>query len=225
MGKMVSMVRTKRRSVDWENLIGGISGGNAPVEFGRNRNIFRQGDPADSVFYLRRGKVRLGVTSGQGKEAIVAVLSAGEFFGEGCLAGQPWRMATATATCVCSLMRIEKPLMLRMLHGQHDISEIFVTHMLTRNIRFEGDLLDQIFNSSEKRLARILLLLARFGKERKSAKVLPRINQGQLSQMVGTTRSKVSHFMNKFKKLGFIDYANSGDLTVHNGLLGVVLHD
>ena len=216
------MVSKKKLSVDWENLIGGISGGNAPIEYGKNRNIFRQGDPADSLFYLRRGKVRLGVTSGRGKEAIVTVLGAGEFLGEGCLAGQPWRMATAT--CVCTLMRIEKALMARMLHEQHDISEIFVKHLLSRNIRYEGDLLDQMFNSSEKRLARILLLLAHYGREPRSETVLPRINQKSLAQMVGITRARVSHFMNKFKKLGFIDHEDAG-LTVNNGLLSVVLND
>ena len=218
------MVRKKSQSVDWEHLIGGISGGTAPVEYAKNRCIFRQGDPADSLFYLRRGKVRLGVTSGRGKEAIVAVLSAGEFFGEGCLAGQSLRMGTATAACVCTLMRIEKPLMARMLHEQHDISEMFATHLLSRNIRYEGDLLDQMFNSSEKRLARILLLLAHYGREPRSETVLPRINQKSLAQMVGITRARVSHFMNKFKKLGFIDHEDAG-LTVNNGLLSVVLND
>jgi CRP-like cAMP-binding protein len=224
MGSRAAMARKKRRSVDWENLIGGMSGGNAPIEYGKNRNIFRQGDPADSLFYLRRGKVRLGVTSGQGKEAVVAVLSAGEFFGEGCLAGQPLRMATATAMSECTLMRIEKLLMARMLHEQHDISEIIVAHLLSRNIRYEEDLLGQIFNSSEKRLARILLLLAHYGREPRSETVLPRIDQEALAQMVGITRTRVSHFMTKFKKLGFIDYEGVG-LTVNNGLLSVVLND
>ena len=218
------MVRTKRRFVDWETLIGGISGRNAPIEYGKNRNIFRQGDPADSVFYLRRGKVRLGVTSGHGKEAIVAVLSAGEFFGEGCLAGQPLRMATAAAISECTLMKIEKPLMARLLHEQHDISEMFVAHLLSRNIRYEEDLLDQIFDSSEKRLARILLLLVHYGREPRSETVLPGINQAALAQMVGITQSRVSHFMNKFKKLGFVAYEGAG-LAVNNGLLSVVLND
>ena len=218
------MVRKKERSVDWETLIGGISDGNAPIEYGKNHNIFRQGAPADSLFYVRRGKVQLGVTSGRGKEAIVAVVSAGEFFGEGCLAGQPMRMATATATCVCTLMRIEKHLMVRMLHEQHDISEMFVAHLLVRNIRYENDLLDQIFNSSEKRLARILLLLADYGREPRSKPVLPRISQEALAQAVGITRARVSHFMNKFKRLGFIDYDGAG-LAVSNGLLTVVLND
>ena len=211
--------------VDWEALLAGIPGGKSVLEYGIDRNIFMQGQPADSVFYLRRGKVKLSVTSQQGKEAIVAVLSAGDFFGEGCLAGQQLRIATAISVSDCTLMKIDKQTMTRMLHTQHDISELFVTHLLSRNIRFEGDLVDQLFNSSEKRLARILLLLARFGKESKTETVLPRVNQEHLSQMVGTTRSRVSHFMNKFKKLGFIDYDNSGALTVNNGLLSVVLHD
>jgi len=218
------MVHRKSQSVDWEHLIGGISGGTAPVEYAKNRCIFRQGDPADSLFYLRRGKVRLGVTSGRGKEAIVAVLSAGEFFGEGCLAGQPCRMATATAMCVCILMRIEKPQMARLLHEQHDISEMFVAHLLSRSIRYEEDLLEQMFNSSEKRLARILLLLAHYGREPRSETVLPGINQESLAQMVGITRSRISHFMIKFKKLGFLAYEGAG-LTVNNGLLSVVLND
>jgi CRP-like cAMP-binding protein len=175
------------------------------------------------VFFLSRGKVKLAVTSKQGKEAIVAILDPGDFFGEGCLAGQPLRMATATALTDCTLVRIEKAAMAHMLHEQHHISELFVTHLLSRNIRYEEDLVDQLFNSSEKRLARILLLLSHFGKEGRAETVIPRINQESLAQMVGTTRSRVSHFMNKFKKLGFIDY--SGGLTVNSGLLSVILHD
>jgi len=225
MGSGAAMVHNKKsQSVDWEHLIAGISGENAPVKCRKNGSIFWQGDPADSLFYLRRGQVRLGVTSGQGKEAIVAVLSAGEFFGEGCLAGQPLRMATATATCVCTLMKIEKRLMLRMLHEQHDVSQMLVTHLLSRNIRYEKDLLDQIFNSSEKRLARILLLLAHYGREPRSKTILTRINQETLAQTVGITQTRVSHLMNKFKKLGFIDYKGVG-LAVNNGLLSVVLSD
>jgi len=217
-------VPKKRRSVDWDTLIGGISGGDALIEYDKNCTIFRQGDPADSLFYLRRGKARLLVTSGRGKEAIVTVLGAGEFFGEGCLTGQPLRIATATAMSECTIMRIEKSLMARMLHEQHDISEIFVKHLLSRNIRYEGDLLDQMFNSSEKRLARILLLLAHYGREPRSETVLPRINQKSLAQMAGITRARVSHFMSKFKKLGFLEYEGAG-LTVNNGLLSVVLND
>jgi len=211
--------------VDWEILLAGISGANTrSLEYGANRSIFRQGDPADSVFYLRQGKVKISVTSQQGKEAIVAILNSGDFIGEGCLAGQPLRIASATALTDCSLAKIEKPLMARMLHEQHDISELFVTHLLSRNIRYEEDLVDQLFNSSEKRLARILLLLAHFGKESRSETILPSINQENLAQMVGTTRSRVSHFMNKFKKLGFVDY-DGGALTVNSSLFSVLLQE
>jgi CRP/FNR family cyclic AMP-dependent transcriptional regulator len=216
----------KTLPVDWAALLAGINGGKSVLEYSENRIIFRQGDPADAIFYLRRGKVKLTVTSQQGKEAIVAILGAGEFFGEGCLAGQPLCVSTAVAVTDCTLARIEKARMARMLHEQHDISELFVTHLLSRNIRYEEDLVDQLFNSSEKRLARVLLLLAHFGKEGRSENVLPRINQENLAQMVGTTRSRVSHFMNKFKKLGFVDYDGpTGGLTVHSGLLSVLLND
>jgi CRP-like cAMP-binding protein len=162
--------------------------------------------------------------SQQGKEGIVAILGTGDFFGEGCLAGQPSRMATAVAMTDCTLDKIEKSLMARLLRDQHDVSELFVKHLLARNIRYEADLVDQLFNSSEKRLARILLLLAQFGKESRAELVVPRVNQDTLAQLVGTTRSRVSHFMNKFRKLGFIDYDDSG-LTVHSGLLSIVLHE
>ena len=216
----------KNQPVDWEALLAGFAGGKTDVEYGANRNIFCQGQPADSVFYIRQGKVKLAVTSDQGREAIVAILGDGDFFGEGSLAGQQLRIATATTITDCKLVRIAKPLMTRMLHEQHDISELFVTHLLSRNIRYEEDLVDQLFNSSEKRLARILLLLAHFGKEGRSEVVVPRINQENLAQMVGTTRSRVSHFLNKFRKLGFVDYGgSSGGLMVHSGLLSVVLHD
>jgi CRP/FNR family transcriptional regulator, cyclic AMP receptor protein len=215
--------RTSILPVNWETILTEIVGGNIAVEYRSKRKIFWQGQPADSLFYIRKGKVKLAVTSKQGKEAIVAVLSSGDFFGEGCLAGQPLRIATAVTMSDCSLIRIERPVMTRILHEQHDVSELFVTHLLSRNIRFEADLVDQLFNSSEKRLARILLLLAHFGKEGRTEAVIPRINQEHLAQMVGTTRSRVSHFMMKFKKLGFIDYTNG--LTVNSGLLSVVLHD
>jgi CRP/FNR family transcriptional regulator, cyclic AMP receptor protein len=218
------MPDTKNKPVDWEAILTGIFRGKTVIEYGMNRNIFRQGHPADSLFYLRRGKVKLTVMSQQGKEAIVAILGPGEFFGEGCLAGQPSRMATAVALTECTLDKLEKPLMARMLHEQHDVSEMFVKHLLLRNIRYEADLVDQLFNSSEKRLARILLLLAHFGKESSAEIVVPRVNQDTLAQMVGTTRSRVSHFMNKFRKLGFIDYDDYG-LTVHSGLLSIVLHE
>ena len=223
---VVAAAKEKARLVDWEALLVGVSHGKTVLEYGANHTIYRQGDPADSVFFLRRGKVKHAVTSKQGKEAIVALLGAGDFFGEGSLAGRPLRIGTATAMTDCTLVKIEKPLMARMLHEQHDISEVFVTHLLSRSLRFEEDLIDQLFNSSEKRLARALLLLSRFGKEGHSESVLPRVNQEHLAQMVGTTRSRVSHFMNKFRNLGFVDYDGAaGGLRVHSGLLSVVLHD
>jgi CRP/FNR family transcriptional regulator, cyclic AMP receptor protein len=214
----------KDQPADWEAVLTGVFRGKTVMEYGTNRNIFRQGHPADSLFYLRRGKVKLTVTSRQGKEAIVALLGPGEFFGEGCLAGQSSHMATAIAMTECTLDKIEKPLMVRMLHEQHEVSELFVKHLLSRNIRYEADLVDQLFNSSEKRLARILLLLAHFGKESRAEMVVPRVNQDTLAQMVGTTRSRVSHFINKFRKLGFIDYGENR-LTVHSGLLSMILHE
>jgi CRP/FNR family cyclic AMP-dependent transcriptional regulator len=219
------MAINKRMPVDWEAVLAGMTRGKTSVEQGPDRRIFDQGQPADSIFYVRKGKVKLSVISQQGKEAIVATLSAGEFLGEGCLAGQPLRMATATTVSDCTFFRIEKQLMLRMLHEKHEISELFVSHLLSRNIRYEADLVDQLFNSSEKRLARILLILAHFGKESRTEPVLPRVSQDSLAQMVGTTRSRVSHFMNKFRKLGFIDYGDNDGLTVHSGLLSVVLYD
>jgi CRP/FNR family cyclic AMP-dependent transcriptional regulator len=219
------MANKKSAPVDWEALLAGISRGKTAVEYSADRSIFQQGQSADSIFYLRQGKVKLSVISQQGKEAIVATLSAGDFLGEGCLAGQPLRMSTATAVNDCSLYRIEKALMTRMLHEKHEISELFVAHLLCRNIRYEGDLVDQLFNSSEKRLARILLLLSNFGKESRAELVLPWVSQANLAQMIGTTRSRVSHFMNKFRQLGFIDYSDNDGLTVNSGLLSVVLHD
>ena len=218
------MANSKSQIVDWEAVLTGVFRGKTIIEYGTGRDIFQQGQPADSLFYIRRGKVKLTVISQQGKEAIVAILGAGEFFGEGCIAGQQLRMATAVSMTDCALDKIEKSLMTRLLHERHDVSELFVTHLLSRNIRYEADLVDQLFNSSEKRLARILLLLAHFGKESRAEPVIPRISQDDLAQMIGTTRSRVSHFMNKFRGLGFIDYDDSG-LTVHSGLLSVVLHD
>jgi len=214
----------KLPSVNWETLLTGISKGRTVLEYDGNRNIFLQGQPADSVFFLLRGRVKLSVTSSEGKEAIVATLGSGEFFGEGCLAGQPLRMATAMTVEDCTLTRVEKVTITRMLHEEQGVAELFVTHLLSRIIRYEADLVDQLFNSSEKRLARILLLLSHFNKESKAETVVPGINQENLAQMVGTTRSRISHFMNKFRKLGFIDY-NSGEMVVHKGLLSVVLQD
>jgi CRP/FNR family transcriptional regulator, cyclic AMP receptor protein len=222
--EMEAVLDLKSERVDWESILTGIFRGKTLIECGVDRNVFRQGQPADSLFYIRRGKVKLTVTSQQGKEAIVAILGPGEFFGDGCLAGQPLRMATAVAMTDCTLDKIDKSLMARMLHEKQDVSELFVKHLLTRNIRYEADLVDQLFNSSEKRLARILLLLAHFGKESRVETVVPAVNQDTLAQMVGTTRSRVSHFMNKFRKLGFINYDSAG-LKVHSGLLNVVLHD
>ncbi len=221
------MARNRADGISWSTILGDIPVGKTVLEFGANRRIFSQGEPADSVFYLQRGKVKLSVTSEQGKEAIVAVLGVNDLFGEGCMAGQPCRMATATAMTECTLARIEKVSMALILHERHEASELFVTHLLSRNIRYEEDLVDQLFNSSEKRLARILLLLAHFGKEGRAELVLPVISQETLAQMVGTTRSRVSHFMTKFKKLGLVDYSGreGRGLTVHSGLLSVVLHD
>jgi CRP/FNR family cyclic AMP-dependent transcriptional regulator len=220
----VGRVQEKIGTVDWEALFSGIFRGKSVLECGTGCSIFHQGQPADSLYYIRRGKVKFVVTAQEGKEAIVAILEAGEFFGEGCLAGQSLRMGTAVAMTDCILDKIEKSLMVRMLHEQHEVSQLLVTHLLSRNIRYEADLVDQLFNSSEKRLARILLLLSHFGKESRAESVVPAVNQDTLAQMVGTTRSRVSLFMNKFRELGFIDYDGTG-LTVHSGLLNVVLHD
>jgi len=189
----------------------------------KNQTIYAQGAACDAVFYIQKGKIRLTVVAKNGKEATIAILNPGDFFGEGGLAGQPLRMGTATAMTDCKLMRIEKKAMMLALHQEHTLSDMFTAYLLGRNIRYEADLVDQLFNSSEKRLARILLLLARFGKEGMPEKVVPKITQETLAEMVGTTRSRVSFFMNRFRKLGFIDY--NGGLEVHSSLLSVVLHD
>jgi CRP-like cAMP-binding protein len=199
--------------------------GKAILEYGANRTIFWQGDPADSVFYLCQGKVKLSVTSPQGREAIVTILDSDEFFGEGCLAGQPVRISTASTVTDCTLYRIERPLMVRLLREQQGMSELFIARMVSRNIRFEQDRVDQLFNPSEKRLARILLLMANFDKESTTKTVQPGINHEHLAQMVGTTRSRITHFMNNFRTRGFIHYADSRALTVNNGLLSVVGND
>jgi len=185
--------------------------------------IYSQGDPCDSVLYIQKGGVKLRVISHAGKEAIVAMLGPGDFFGEGALAGQPLRMATAIATSASAFLVVEKQQMVRLLHEQHALSDRFLTHVLARNIRVEADLVDQLFNSSEKRLARTLLLLARYGKREIPHRVLPKISQEMLAEMVGTTRSRVNFFMNKFKKLGFIEY--NGGLKINDSLLSIVLHD
>jgi CRP/FNR family transcriptional regulator, cyclic AMP receptor protein len=220
----IVMLDNKEKPFDWEAFLNGIFRGKTVIECGKDRSIFLQGQPADALFYIRRGKVKLSVISQQGREAIVAILNEGEFFGEGCLAGQKVRMASAVAMTDCTFDKIEKARMERLIHEHHEISELFVKHLLSRNIRYESDLVDQLFNSSEKRLARILLLLSHIGKESKDEIIYPRVSQDTLAQMVGTTRSRVSHFMNKFREHGFVDYSDS-NLTVHSSLLSVVLHD
>ena len=193
------------------------------VEYEPQAIIFTQGDPATSVMYVETGAVRLSVVSHAGKEGVVAVLETGHFFGEGCLAGQTLRMATATTMAPSTILVVDKPEMVRQLHARPAFAHRFLSHMLTRNIRIEEDLIDQIFNPSEKRLARTLLLLARYGEPKASHRALPRVSQELLAEMVGTTRSRVNFFMNKFRKLGFIDY--NGGLKINNSLLSVVLRD
>ncbi len=212
--------------VNWEALLAGLSRGKTVPGYGANQTVFMQGQPADAVYFILRGKVKLAVSSQDGKEAIVATLGAGDFFGEGCLAGQPLRMATATTVGTCTLTRVEQPIMARLLHlEEQGAAEMFLAHLLARNIRYEADLVDQMFNSGEKRLARILLLLSHFGANSTSETVVVGINQEHLAQMVGTTRSRINYFMNKFRKLGFITYSHDAGLTVHRGLRSVVLND
>ena len=195
------------------------------VQYGRGDAIFAQGEACEHVMYIQSGGVKLSVLSKTGKEAVVAMLGPGDFFGEGCLAGQQFRMGSATAITPSAILRVGKEKMVRLLHKQHDMSDRFISHMLTRNIRIEEDLIDQLFNSSEKRLARTLLLLARYGKQDKPTRVVPRISQETLAEMVGTTRSRVNFFLNKFKKLGFIEYNGERPIKINNSLLSVVLHD
>jgi CRP-like cAMP-binding protein len=199
------------------------NGGTTTAEYRTDESIFVQSDPADEIFYIKKGNVKLTVVSKQGKEAVVAILKEGDFFGEGCLAGQQVRMATAVAISECSLTRLKKAAVVRLLHDEPSFAELFTAHLLSRNIKIEEDLVDQLFNSSEKRLARVLLLLANFGKETQPDFVIPKISQETLAGIIGTTRSRVSFFMNRFRKLGFIDY--NGGLKIHSSLLNVVLHD
>ena len=217
------MERQKRQRSTPRKLLDFMAPEGARVERKRRTAVFSQGDPADSVFYILKGKVKLTVVSKEGKEAIVALLDTGNFFGEGCLAGQPRRMASATAASDCLLLSVAKKAIVRLLQEQPEFSALFVSFLLARNIRYEEDLVDQLFNSSERRLARILLLLSHFGKEGKPEEIVPKISQEDLAQMVGTTRARVNHFMNKFRTLGFVDY--NGGLEVHSSLLSVVLHD
>jgi CRP/FNR family cyclic AMP-dependent transcriptional regulator len=221
------MKRKEKQAFDPKTFLAKADKGRTLLAYAKNGKVFAQGAPADSIFYLQKGKMKLTVVSRQGKEAVVAILGAGDFFGEGCLAGQPQRMASATTLSDCSIMRLEKAGVMRLIREQPAFSELFLHHLLSRNIRIEEDLVDQLFNSSEKRLARVLLLLANFGKEGKPELVIPNISQETLAEIVGTTRSRVSFFMNRFRKLGFIKYSGhfADGLEVHSSLLNVVLHD
>ena len=215
---------TKRRpSFDPKSFLAKVGEGRSIGEYRKDQIVFSQGDPADAVFYIQRGKVKVTVVSEQGKEAVVAMLGTNDFFGEGCLAGQAQRIATVATMTDSVIVRLEKAAIVRVIHQEPAFSEMFIAHLLARAIRVEADLVDQLFNSSEKRLARMLLLLANFGKEEKPEPILAKISQETLAEMIGTTRSRVSFFMNKFRKLGFIDY--NGSIEVHSSLLNVVLHD
>jgi CRP-like cAMP-binding protein len=219
----MNMARKGKIAFDPKLFLSVVDGGRTISRHRRDEVIFSQGQSADAVFYVQSGKIKIVVTSDQGKEAIVGVPGVGDFFGEGCLIGQTFRLATATAMNDCSLMRIEKSQMLRVLRDEPMFAELFTFHLLTRNSRIEEDLVDQLFNSSEKRLARTLLLLANFGKENAPQPITTKISQEMLAEMVGTTRSRVSFFMNKFRKLGFIDY--NGDIKVRSSLLSIVLRE
>jgi CRP/FNR family transcriptional regulator, cyclic AMP receptor protein len=211
------------RSFDVKVFLNTVDGGRTVTNYRKNRQIFAQGDAADSVFHIQEGQVKLSVVSELGKEAVVALHGTSDFFGEGCLSGQSLRLATATALTDCVIMRLDKAAIVRVLHEQPKFSEMFLAYILARNARVEADLVDQLFNSSEKRLARLLLLMANFGKDQRPEPVIAKVSQETLAEMVGTTRSRVSFFMNKFRKLGFIDY--NGDLEIRNSLLNVILHD
>jgi CRP/FNR family transcriptional regulator, cyclic AMP receptor protein len=208
---------------DPKSFLAKVGEGRSIGNYAKDQVVFSQGEPADAVFYLQEGKVKITVVSEQGKEAVVAILGSDDFFGEGCLAGQPRRMATVATMTDSAIMRVEKAAMVRLIHDEAAFSEMFIAHLLARTIRVEEDLVDQLFNSSEKRLARMLLLLANFGKDGRPEPVIAKISQETLAEMIGTTRARVSFFMNKFRKLGFIDY--NGGIEVHSSLLNVVLHD
>jgi CRP-like cAMP-binding protein len=223
---MKPLVAAKNLSAfDPKTFLSTTNGGRKIVAVPKKQTIFVQGDSSDAVFYIQTGKVKLTVVSEAGKEATIGMLSEGDFFGEGCLTGQLLRLCTATAVTDCSVMRIDKKSMVEVLHREQAFSEMFVAYLLARNIRYEEDLVDQLFNSSEKRLARILLLLAHFGKEGVHETPIPNVSQETLAEMIGTTRSRVSFFMNRFRELGFIDYHGGEDLRVHSSLLNIVLHD
>jgi CRP-like cAMP-binding protein len=223
----ISMVGIKKLSpgFDSETFLAKTGAGKTVVNLKEKDAAFSQGDEANAVFYIKKGKVQLTVVSKAGKEATLGILSAGEFFGEGSLGRQSLRMGSATAMTDCELLRIEKKEMMLALHREHEFSDLFVAHLLARNIRYEEDLVDQLFNSSEKRLARVLLMVAHFGKEGVPETIVPKISQEMLAEMIGTTRSRVSFFMNRFRKLGFIDYEGGTGLQIHSSLLSVVLHD
>jgi len=218
------IVSTKKDDFDPRKFLATVGEGKQVQSFSKRQTIFTQGAPADAVFYVQEGKIRLTVVSKSGKEATLGILNVGDFFGEGSLAGQPLRMGSATALTACKLLRIDKKEMMLALHREHTFSDLFVAYLLARNIRYEEDLVDQLFNSSEKRLARLLLLLARFGKEGIPETVIPKISQETLAEMIGTTRSRVSFFMNRFRQLGLLEYDDTG-IQVHSSLLNVVLHD
>jgi CRP/FNR family transcriptional regulator, cyclic AMP receptor protein len=222
---MTPVAAKKLIKFDTKTFLSTINGGRKIEAFPKKQAIFAQGDSSDAVFYIQEGKVKLTVVSKIGKEATIGILNKGDFFGEGCLTGQPLRLCSATAMTDCSVMKIDKKSMNEVLHREHAFSDMFVGYLLTRNIRYEEDLVDQLFNSSEKRLARILLLLAQFGKDGKPETVIPKMSQETLAEMIGTTRSRVSFFMNRFRKLGFIDYHAGDELQVHSSLLNIVLHD
>src|SRR5450432_2799236 len=215
----------KRIKFDPKTFLSTMNGGRKVSAFSKKQPIFAQGDSSDAVFYIKEGRVKLTVVSQIGKEATIGILNEGDFFGEGCLTGQPLRLCSATAMSDCSVMKIDKKSMMEVLHREHTFSDMFVAYLLTRNIRYEEDLVDQLFNSSEKRLARILLLLAHFGKEGVPETLIANISQETLAEMIGTTRSRVSFFMNRFRKLGFVDYHGGGGLQVHSSLLSIVFHD
>jgi CRP/FNR family cyclic AMP-dependent transcriptional regulator len=216
-------VKKKTGTFDAEAFLNSAGVARTMTEFGKKEILFSQGDPCKNIMYIQKGGVKISVVSTTGREAVVGILGAGDFIGEGGLAGQPMRMATATAVTHVTALTIENKEMFRLLHAEHTFSDRFITYMLGRNIRIEEDLVDQLFNSSEKRLARTLLLLARYGKQDKPQRVLPKIPQETLAEMVGTTRSRVNFFMNKFRKMGFIKY--NGGLQINASLLSVVLHD
>ena len=210
---------------DPELFLSDVGDGRTIAEYSKDQMVFSQGDPADAVFYIQKGKIKLTVVSNAGKEAVIAILGTGDFLGEACLAGRPMYLGTTIAMSDCSIVRLEKASMIRVLHEEPAFSEMFASYLLSRNVRIEEDLVDQLFNSSEKRLARVLLLLAHFEKEGKPERVIAKISQETIAEMIGTTRSRVSHFMNKFRKAGFIEYDGGPGLHVHSSLLNIVLHD